>query len=249
MTYFVKKNNSNKKKRILWLHGWGQEHQSFAKLEPFFKDVENVLFDFPGFGKSPPPSKVWGTEKYAEFIENCLQKEPKKETYVLGHSFGCRVALRFAHKYPLKVKGLILISAAGLKRKRSLFFKLKAFFLKSLGRVACLLDRVFKTKLKQLYSMKFGSPDYRNANGIMKEIFVRTISEDLSEIAQKIKTPTLLIYGTEDKETPPEFGKCYSDLLINSKYIEIPNFDHYNILSTGKHQLQNIIVNFMKLEG
>ena len=248
MRSFVRKNNSDKKVRILWLHGWGQDHQSFNKIEPFFKDVENVLFDFPGFGKSPPPSEVWGTNDYAEFIEKNLQEEPKKETYIIGHSFGCRVALKFAHKFPQKVKGLILISAAGLKRKRSLPFKLKAFSLKIVGKIACLLDILFKTKFKQLYSIKLGSHDYRNANGIMKKIFVKIISEDLSEIAQKIKAPTLLIYGTEDQETPPELGKCYNDFLTNSEYIELPNFNHYNILSIGKHQLQNIIVNFIKLK-
>ncbi|MBL0718069.1 MAG: alpha/beta hydrolase [Alphaproteobacteria bacterium] len=242
---FFKQNNVDKKIRILWLHGWGLSHEAFSKLEPSFSDFENVLFDFPGFGKSDSPDKIWGTEDYADFINEYLKKEKEKDTYIIGQSFGCRVALRFSNKFPEKVKGLILISAAGLKRKRSLFFKVKAFCLKCIGRFLKYVDLVFKTKLKSAYSNRFGSSDYKNAKGIMKNIFVKTISEDLSNIASNIDTNTILIYGEKDEQTPPEFGKRYNNLMKNSKYIELPQFNHYNILSLGRHQLKNIIFNFI----
>ena len=35
--------------------------------------------------------------------------------FLLGHSFGGRIAIKFASKYPEKIKGLILVSAAGIK--------------------------------------------------------------------------------------------------------------------------------------
>ena len=123
---------------------------------------------------------------------------------------------------------------------------MKAAILKLIARFIGKIDFLIKTNLKEKYSNKFGSPDYRNAKGIMRQIFVKTISEDLSEIASDIKTNTILIFGKNDKDTPPEFGKRYNNLLTNSQYFELPNFDHYSLLSQGKYQVQNIISNFIK---
>lgn len=38
----------------------------------------------------------------------------------------------------------------------------------------------------------------------MREILVKTVNEDLSECAKKIKCPTLLIWGENDTEAPIE---------------------------------------------
>lgn len=245
--FFTKKKDKNDKKiRLIWLHGWGRDKNSFIAVSNFFKDCENILIDLPGFGAELPPKNDWGTEDYAKYLDNLLFLNPKNnKTFIIGHSFGCRVGLRFAYLYPEKISGLILISAAGLKKKRSLFFKIKAFLMKLFGKMLTLIDKIFKTSFKELYSKNFGSYDYRNAQGIMKSIFVKTIKEDLSNIAAQIKTKTLLIYGEKDQDTPPEFGRRYNKLIKNSQYFELRNFDHNDILLEGKFQLQNLITKFI----
>ncbi len=243
----IKKINPLKSTRLVWLHGWGQDHKSFVPLANMFEDCQNILVDMAGFGIAKQPDQPWGTADYANDLAEFLSNEKKaKKTYLIGHSFGCRVALRYTYQFPDKIDGLILIAAAGLKKKRSLAFKIKAFFLKSLAKLISKIDKIFKTNLKQQYANKFGSADYRSAKGIMRQVFVKTISEDLSEIATQIKTKTLLISGEKDQETPPEFGQRYQKLLPNSQFFELPNFDHYSILTTGKYQLQNLIANFIK---
>ncbi len=91
----------------------------------------------------------------------------------------------------------------------------------------------------------FGSADYKSSGGLRK-IFVRVVNEDLSEQAEKIQCPVTLIYGTEDTETPPEFGERYSRLIKHSKLFLLDGQDHYSVLQNGRHQTIKIISDIIK---
>ena len=86
-----------------------------------------------------------------------------------------------------------------------------------------------------------GSADYKNASPIMREVLVKTVNEDLSECAKKIKAETLLIWG--DKDTAVKalnisieldnnlYKKAMEDaVFIPIKgYIDYPNIDEEDI--------------------
>ena len=230
--------------KIIWLHGWGQDHKCFLELAKYFKKFHNILIDFPGFGKSNTPSAALSVSDYANIINNYTDQKNEK-IFLIGHSFGCRVAIKYCLNYGNKINGLVLISAAGLKRQRSILFKCKALLMKIAAKNLSKLDKLFNTNFKEKYSNKFGSRDYKSAKGIMKEIFVKTISEDLSNAALKIKNKTLIINGDQDQETPIEMAEQFNKLIKGSKLVKLKNFNHYNILSNGKFQLQNLILNFI----
>ena len=123
MLLSAKKIKSDNNTRIIWLHGWGQDHKSFLSMACLFNDCENIMIDMAGFGAAKKPKEAWGTNDYALDLAQYLKKEKiSKKTYLIGHSFGCRVALRFAALFPNRVDGIVLIAAAGLKKKRSIIF-------------------------------------------------------------------------------------------------------------------------------
>jgi pimeloyl-ACP methyl ester carboxylesterase len=244
---FIKEVKAEKPKlRIIWLHGWGQNHKAFLEMSSFFEnDANSYFFDLPGFGASKLPPVGWGTQDYADLIIKWIDKTPTDlPTIFIGHSFGCRVSIRLAEKRKDIPKALILIGAAGLKKKRSPLFIIKAFFLKILGKTAQITDMLFNTQLKQAYREKFGSRDYKNA-GKLRPTFIKTISEDLTKNAKNINCPTLLLFGQNDTETPPEFGRKYEKLIKDSKYIEYQGLDHYSVLKGGKTRLIKDIKKFI----
>lgn len=242
----LKKDNSL---RLIWLHGWGHSHKSLLMLADYFKNIaDNLLLDFAGFGNSPEPDEPWSAEDYADrvmnIIEDLVKSDENKKNILISHSFGGRVAIQMAAKYPNEIAGIVLISGAGLKAKRSFYFKTKAFIIKYLAK----LIRAFPwlKRLPIFGKMQFGSADYRNASVMMKKILVKAVNEDLSAKATKIKCPALLIYGSEDTETPSYFGEKYSKLIKNSSFVEIPSQGHNSILIEGRHQLENLIEDFIK---
>ncbi len=230
---------------IIWAHGWGHSHKNFLPLVVPFENTENnIVLDLPGFGNSPPPPEHWGTEDYAVAIASWLEKENMRDVIWIGHSFGCRVGIQLAARYPDKIKAMGLIAGAGLKRKRpfikNIYFYLRIKLFKLLKKL--IPDGEFKNKIMSC----FGSADYKNANNAIRKIFVRVVNEDLSEQASKIKCPVALIYGKNDQETPTEFGERFSRLITNSKLFLLCGQDHYSVLTTGRHQVVKILSDFIK---
>jgi pimeloyl-ACP methyl ester carboxylesterase len=247
--FFIKKLHKTKKTiRLIWLHGWGVDHRTLLPISSFFNNAENYLLDLPGFGNSSSPKKPYNSEDYAKEIINWLKSfKTHKPTYIIGHSFGGQIAIQIANKLQKKIDGIILIGGSGLKRKRSLIFKLKFFIFKTITTILkiTLGKNNFKT-LKEKFASRIGSDDYKRANNIMREILIKVTKENLKNIAKNIKIPTLLIYGSNDLQTPVYFGERYNKLIKKSDFIILPKLNHYTILSDGKHQVQNLINNFIK---
>ena len=134
---------------VTWL---GTNHLSLLPLTSFFQEDENILVDLPGFGESPPPDNEWDTEDYARFLHDYLNKHfnNNKERYIIGHSLGARIALRYAYLFPNHIHSTVLISAAGLQRKRSILFKCKAKIFKIISKSIKIIESKFNLNLKKL---------------------------------------------------------------------------------------------------
>lgn len=235
---------------LIWLHGWGQTHKSLLPLAGLFKrSFKNTLYDLPGFGASKMLKAGAGTEDYAKVLIRELEKNSDRPVVLVGHSFGCRVAIRLAAARPGLVRGMVLIAAAGLPRRRSFGFRVKGFFLKILGKSAGATDKLFKTSLKPKYRRRFGSRDYREA-GELLPTFIKTVNEDLTETAHKVACPVILLFGSNDLETPPALGLRFRTLIHHADLKILKGFDHLGILTAGQHQCQHHMVKFLQeLEG
>ncbi|MFC1659198.1 alpha/beta fold hydrolase [Pseudomonadota bacterium] len=237
----------SEKIRIIWLHGWGHDSQAFLPIVSLFENsTENYLVDLPGFGGSTKPDEIWGTEEYAKNLLDWLSTLKKKPTYIVGHSLGGKIGMRMAYLSSKEISGLILISSAGLRIQKSLKKKIKILISKIGSPIYKKIQKFLPDRLKMFLVKLIGSRDYQSSEGIMRSILIKTVNEDLSKIAPKIKTKTLLIYGSRDLETPPMFGKKFNQLMKNSNFIELKGYDHYNILTLAKYQIQNLITKFLE---
>ena len=241
--HFFESVNAQASPAFYWGHGWGQDHKAFMPLVQSLQAFgAHTALDFPGFGRSPRPQGRWSTADYADAIAAHLKESGQAPIIWIGHSFGGRVGVQLASRYPELIKGLVLIAGAGLKRKRS---PLKSLYFKARIALYKFLKKLIPLGLSQDWlQSKFGSRDYKSA-GDMRDIFLKVISEDLSAEAAKINAPTLLIYGENDSETPPEFGKRYNCLIKNSTLHILSGLDHYSVLGSGRHQVANLLQGFI----
>ncbi|MBL4804452.1 MAG: alpha/beta hydrolase [Alphaproteobacteria bacterium] len=242
--HHIKKQDAPAERLLFWGHGWGQSHRSLLPLaESLSQTGDHILVDFQGFGQSPAPEEAWDSGDYAEAMAKFIRAQTDKPIFWVGHSFGCRVGLELAARHPDLIAGLCLIAAAGLKRKRSPFKK--AYF-KARIMTYKALKKLIPFGLPEEWLMKkFASADYKNA-GNMRQILVKVVNEDLSDVAQKVQCPTLLIFGENDDETPPEFGERYKSLIKDAELIVMDGFDHYTILSDARHQVAHKIKGFVE---
>lgn len=223
---------------LIWLHGWGQDRRSLQAIAKGFQTrATNRLFDLPGFGETAMLAQGAGTAEYADALMDQLPPVP---AVLIGHSYGARVAVQCAARHPSRVKALVLIAGAGLPRRRSLKWKLRAWALRLLGRLAGLLGEGAKARYRQ----RFGSADYRAA-GALRATLVKAVTEDLSAQAGQVACPVLLLYGDDDTETPPEIGEKYASLMPRARLLRLPGFGHLDILSRGAHQCRAQITQFL----
>lgn len=231
---------------IAWLPGWGQTAESLAPLARLLAArARNLVFDLPGFGDTPPLAEGAGSADYADALIAELGRQPRAAPRILaGHSFGARVAIQAAARHPEAVDGLILIAAAGLKRRRGPLWRAKAAGLRLLGRLVGLSDRWLGASLKPRFAARFGSADYRRA-GHLRATLVSVVNEDLAEVAETVAIPVLLIYGAEDDATPPEFGRRFAGIFPDAELHILEGFGHLDILGRGAYQCQHLIERFL----
>lgn len=231
--------------RLVWGHGWGQSGAAFRPLAEALSSIApSTTLDFPGFGQSPMPPETWSTAEYADATAAWIREQFEGEQVVwLGHSFGGRVGLQLAARHPRLLTAAVLIAAAGLQRRRSPAQRARIAIRRSFFKAAKRLLRE-GPQLDRLRA-RMGSPDYRNA-GAMRPILSRVVREDLTDVARQVRVPTLLIYGRDDTETPPEFGERLHLLIPGSELTVLDHYGHLNILDEGRHQLALRIRRFLE---
>lgn len=220
---------------IILLHGWGQNIQMMQPLGDLLCNKFRItILDFPGYGNSEEPDEVLGVKDYAMIVHELVLKLKIKKPTLIGHSFGGRVAICYGALY--EVNKIVLFGAPCVRVKKGLTLKekilKKAKTLPGMGRIA------------EIAKNYIGSTDYKQASPKMREILVKTVNEDLSDYAKKIKAPTLLIWGEDDEAAPLEEARLLEKLLTDGALIVLPG-THYCYLE-NLYQVKNIIVNFME---
>ncbi len=200
---------------ILLLHGWGANKNTFQRLAENLSDRFTVYsIDLPGFGESEiglPLNLYEVADIIYHFCENLKIEKP----IVLGHSYGGRISIIYASKYP--VEKLILVSSAGIRQNLNWRKKAKV--------------RVYKILKKCGIKVKMGSKDYLNSDNVKRRMLVDAVNCDLKKVMKKIENvETLLIYGKEDKTTPVELGKIIEKNITGSALVIMEHCGHFPYL-------------------
>ena len=238
---------------IIILHGWDSSAKKWQAVKQGIEKqgIRVIVPDLPGFKQETELKKPWNLDDYVEWFRKFSEEacpEPARK-FLLGHSFGGRIAIKFAAKYPERLKGLILVSSAGIKHKPSLINlifssgvkKVKFIFLK-----IPLLKNLFPVLRKIFYKYILRKTDYINAEKMpyLKETFKNIIQEDLFPYLSQIKIPTLIIWGEKDKITPVSDAYLMNKKIQNSKLEILKNIGHAPHLKTPEI-LAKKITNFI----
>lgn len=226
-------------KPLIMLHGWGS---SSAVMMPLAKKLASyrtcILLDLPGFGESPEPRSAWSVGNYARMVLAFLQENyPDTPVDFLVHSFGGRILLKILSMkdWPVQIDKMIITGGAGLKPKRSLSFHAKRLTAKLLKLPVKLVipskrDAVMKRLRKTQLWKSLGSSDYQKLTGVMRETFVKSVTEFFDDQLSAIDEEMLLLWGKDDSATPMDQAKRLEKGLKNSALVEIEEAGHYAFL-------------------
>ena len=88
-------------KDIVLLHGWGQNIEMMRPIgDSLCKDYHITIIDLPGFGESDDLKTVWSLYDYVSYLKQLFEELNIEKPILLGHSFGGKISLIYASKYP-----------------------------------------------------------------------------------------------------------------------------------------------------
>ena len=239
---------------IIILHGWQSSKEKWQKvkqeIEQYYentsRNIKIIVPDLPGFKKETKLDRIWNLDDYVEWFKN-FSSEVSEPFFLLGHSFGGRIAIKFAQKYPEKLKGLILVSSAGIKPKKRLYLYLISAVAKFGRRFSFLPFYSFSREFFYKYILR--KTDYIKAEKLsyLKETFKKVIEEDLFPYLSQIKIPCLIIWGEKDKMTPISDAYLMNKKIPNSQLEVLKNIGHFPHIDVPKiltQKIQNFIESF-----
>lgn len=235
---------------VVFVHGLGDEASTIweSSIDKLKEEYFIITFDLPGFGKSSKQSAEYTPSKYALVVDYIISQYTNKPFYLVGHSMGGAISLKYTQLYESKVKKLFLIDAAGILHKDAY-----SYFLIKTG-----IDKFFNVeeptyinnKMSDLFSNisnglnKLMPP---NLDNVVKKDYLRNnlFQSNSTAIAaiglvtetffnlEKIKTPTLILWGEKDEIAPLRTGYVLNKLIENSTLKIIEGSGHVPITDSS----------------
>jgi pimeloyl-ACP methyl ester carboxylesterase len=233
---------------ILILHGWGGSSDSWLSVQEILakNGFKVVVPDLPGFGKSNTPKEPWQVSDFVNWTKSFIDLLNLNDFYLIAHSFGGQVAVKFTVLYPERVKKIIFCASAAIRPKPGL--KTRIIF-----SVAKIGNAVFSPKYlvrlkdaaRNFLYVILRHRDYAKANGTMKETIKKVLKEDLLSELSKIKKETLIVWGANDKLVPIKQAYIYKEKIENSRIEVFPKIGHSPHLEIPE-KFAEVIIKFFK---
>ncbi len=206
---------------VVLIHGNGsmvEDFEASGLIDMAAAHHRVIAFDRPGFGHTGRPrTTVWTHHAQADLIHQAMARIGVVKATVLGHSWGCSVALAMAERHPQAVKALVLASGYYFPSARSDVFTMSPPAIPVIGDVlrftlSPMLGRLMWPALMgkifgpEDVPAKFGAfpsemalrPSQIRASAADTALMVPDAAEASPRYAA-IETPTVIIAGTDDK--------------------------------------------------
>ncbi|WP_078379220.1 alpha/beta fold hydrolase [Sutcliffiella halmapala] len=257
--YHDSNTNITTKPTLVMIHGFLSSSFSFRRLIPLLtKEYTILAIDLPPFGKSEKSKKfVYSYENLAKVVIALLKKLEIRRTVLIGHSMGGQIALNVSNQKPELVEKVVLLCSSGyLKRlppsiiyssKMPYFYLYLKYKLAKQGPLHNLLNVVYDHSLIDDEMIEgYTKPFYDDQIFHALTRMIRDREGDLAtDILKKIETPSLLIWGEEDKVVPVAIGRRLNKDLPNSDLITYKKTGHLLPEEKPEHVRDNIL-NFVQ---
>lgn len=217
---------------VILLHGWLANLETMRPIaNSLCQNFKVYLVDIVGFGKSDLPEHPLNTNDFGDFLAEFVKKLNIENPILIGHSNGGRTIINAVGREIVKPRKIVLIDSAGIVPKRKLKYYIKVGIFKAGKAVLNKLPDVgVMKKFKEKLFSHVGSNDYKASAPVLRETMKKIVNEDVMQLLPNLKVPTLLIWGTNDMDTPIADAKKMESLIPDCGLVEYPNSGHFSYL-------------------
>jgi pimeloyl-ACP methyl ester carboxylesterase len=199
---------------LVCFHGAGGLRRSRAH-ELLAERHRVIAFEAPGFGDSPVNDRSASLSELAGSMLTAAGALGIDRFSLWGQSFGGKLALWAAVQAPDRIDALVLTAPVAIRLSEDrlpppeeLPALLRAHPERQLDTTP--ISGPVDTKQRELVERLIGPP--RDA--------------ELEDAMRELQVPTLVLFGSEDRLTPPELGRTYRELLPDCHFVIVYDAAH-----------------------
>jgi len=209
---------------LLLLHGLMGALSNWQQvIEQFSKEYRVIIPMLPIYDL---PLLTTGVKSLSKYVHKFITYKKLTNVTLLGNSLGGHVALIYTLSHPAFVKALVLTGSSGLyenafggtfpRRENYEFVKEKVQY--------TFYDPAVATK--PLVDEVFATVNDRHRVIRILAMAKSAIRHNMAGDVHKIRVPTLLVWGRNDKITPPEVAEEFNRLIPNAELHWIDQCGH-----------------------
>jgi len=224
---------------VVFIHGFGASMYGWRYQLPVIvaAGYRVVVIDNRGFGFSDKPAHGYSNAAYAHLVVSLLDSLGIASAVLVGHSMGGAIAAEVALAHPDRVRGMVLIDAAGygvrwpgvLKVAHWPFVGAIATSFRSRWVTGRILRSTFADPSKvteadvDQYYAPVPDPAYGRAlRGVLREFRFDSLGGRLD----RVQAPTLILWGDMDRWIPLRDGSRFARELQRSELALLSHSGH-----------------------
>lgn len=202
--------------------GWLAFHENLAQSN------QVLVPEHPGWDQSERPRWARGVRDLAILYQWLLKDQGLANSTIVGLGFGGWIAAEIATMAPTQLKKLVLVGAMGIQPKNSYILDQALVnyidYIKAGFADQSKFDAIFKDRF---------TTDYLETLDINREMSFRVawkpymFNQTLPHLLGGVATPTLVVWGRDDKIVPLECGERYAELIPNARLEVLDNAGHF----------------------
>jgi pimeloyl-ACP methyl ester carboxylesterase len=242
---------------VILLHGTGGEGARWTpQLQGLSSDFRVIALDQIGFGQSDKPMTNYHSGVFAGFLAGFMKAIGVPKASLIGQSMGAAVALSLAVEKPEMVERLVLVNGGGFRTgprttppdwharqiaNAGTLAESREYMEKLYYDHSFVTDKLVEQNLMQRLRSAYTIESMQNA----ADRGLGGVSED--EV-RGIKAPTLLVWGANDKLSPPANADKLNAVIKGSRKVLIDKAGHYPFLE-HPDKFNQVVREFLKLQS
>ncbi|MGQ9720013.1 MAG: alpha/beta fold hydrolase [Candidatus Jordarchaeum sp.] len=243
---------------LAMIEGWGySQWMWFKQINAFSKEYSCIVFDNRGVGLSDKPDKPYSISLFAEDLGELLDFIGVDRAHILGVSMGGFIAQEFALRQPRRVKSLVLVSTHFGGEKATPTPK------ETMNAILSIREEELGVKeaLRRKMSFAFNPYYIEEHPGEIDQIISWRIEEaqpryawlrqaeavqsfSLGEDVSRIRAPTLIVAGTNDRVVPYQNAELLLETIPNSRLVLFEGGSHL-IFIENAYAFNKVVMDFL----
>lgn len=250
LKYVYLESDNKDAETLVLLHGFGADKDNFTESAPYLKDFHLIVPDHIGFGESSKPATAdYSPEAQARRLHELFSLlNLDRRIHMGGSSMGGHIAMTYAALYPAEVKSLWLLDPGGVwSAPKSEVMQI----VEETGKNP--LTAKTEEEFRDVFDIVMSEPPFvpgfvldqmakkRIDNFELEQnIFDQIKADSVEERVTGLETPTLLVWGVEDRVLHVGATDVLEQLMQNVTTVKMEGIGHLPQLEAPKETAQDL---------